>query len=118
MKPPIVLSSNATNFEKLYAAADALNIFFKEKPKNPFEIMNRLIEEAGEIATEVNVLENNGIKHLKSKPSKQKLASEIKDLLQVVFQLIRYYEIEAEVEQEIVHSLSIAISKNLIHMVE
>lgn len=118
MKPPITLKRTATDFEKLYVAADALNIFFAKKSGGPFEIMNRLMEELGEVATEVNVLEDNGIKREKAQPSKEKLASEIKDVMQVLFQMIRHYGVEQEVSTAIDHTVDIAVSKGLVEIVD
>ena len=48
----------------------------------PFQMVTRLLEECGEVASEVNHFESTGIKRLKyGEPSKDALASEIKQAL-------------------------------------
>ena len=74
---------------------------------NPYEIMTRLLEECGEVASEVNHFENSGTKTLRhGEPSKQKLAGEIKDVLNALMQLTIYYGVEADVKKEIDKSIS------------
>lgn len=72
----------------------------------PYEIMTRLLEECGEVASEVNHLENSGTKVLRhGQPSEEKLAGEIRDALNALMQLAIYYGVEAEVEQAVDDSI-------------
>lgn len=72
----------------------------------PFQIVTRILEECGEVASEVNHFEKSGIKSQKyGEPSKQKLADEIKQAINGLIQLVQYYGIEQEFEQSIGVSL-------------
>lgn len=74
---------------------------------HPFEIMARLLEECGEVASEVNHFENSGTKALRhGEPSKEKLAGEIKDALNALMQLTLYYGVEEELRQAIYKSIN------------
>ena len=65
----------------------------------PYQIMTRLLEECGEVAKEVNHFENSGTKALRhGEPTKEKLAGEVKDVLNALMQLVLYYGIEEELE--------------------
>lgn len=116
MKASVKLGPHASSMDKLYALADALNIRFSHKSTGPFEIMNRLTEEIGEIATQVNVMEDNGIKRFKASPSKEKLASEVRDAMQVLLQIVRYYGIERELLVAIDGDIEKGFSKGLIQI--
>ena len=116
MECQVKLNPNASDMEKLYALADALNLRFLQKASGPFEIMNRLMEETGEIATQINVMEDNGIKRFKASPSKEKIASEIRDVMQVLLQIVRHYRIERELAVAIDGDVKLAISKVLIQV--
>ena len=73
----------------------------------PYQIVSRILEECGEVASEVNHFERSGIKTQKhGEPSKQKLADEIKQAMSCLAQLIQYYGIEEEFE------ISVEISLN------
>jgi len=72
----------------------------------PYQIMTRLLEECGEVAKEVNHFENSGTKALRhGEPSKEKLAGEVKDVLNALMQLVLYYEIEEELEAAVRKSI-------------
>jgi NTP pyrophosphatase (non-canonical NTP hydrolase) len=72
----------------------------------PFQIMTRLFEEGGELARQVNLFEDKGIKRAKyGAPDPRHLALEVRGVLLAVFQLVEYYELEREVEE----SLDVAI---------
>lgn len=74
---------------------------------SPYEIMTRLLEECGEVAAEVNHFENSGTKRQRhGEPSKEKLAREVRDVLNAVMQLVIYYDIEEDVKQAIETSIS------------
>jgi NTP pyrophosphatase (non-canonical NTP hydrolase) len=91
--------------EKLYRLARGYN---KRYPKGvePFQIVARLLEECGEVASEVNLWEASGIKRLKrGEPRKEDLADEIKQALNALVQLAVYYKVEGELEVSIDRSL-------------
>lgn len=72
----------------------------------PYQIMTRLLEECGEVAKEVNHFENSGTKALRhGEPSKEKLAGEVKDVLNALMQLVLYYGIEKELEAAVSKSI-------------
>lgn len=69
--------------------------------------MTRLLEECGEVAAEVNHFENSGTKCLRNgEPSKEKIAGEVRDVLNAIMQLIIYYKMEDEMNQAIAASIS------------
>ena len=52
----------------------------------PFQIMTRLLEESGELAQQVNLFEDSGVKRQKyGEPDRAKLAQEVKGVLLAVF---------------------------------
>lgn len=68
----------------------------------PFQIITRLAEECGELAREVNIWEDSGIKRLKhGEPSKENLAAEIKNVLTCALQVAVYYGVEEELAASI-----------------
>ncbi len=68
----IRVSVNDDALGKIFAISDALNLFFQSKQVGPYEIVARLLEEAGELSTEVSRLEDNGIKRAKGIASRAK----------------------------------------------
>jgi NTP pyrophosphatase (non-canonical NTP hydrolase) len=69
------------------------------KGNEPFQIMTRILEEAGELAQQVNHFENSGIKHDKyGEPDRAKLAQEAKGVLVTLFQVVAYYDLEPELQ--------------------
>ncbi len=65
----------------------------------PYQIMTRLLEEAGELAQQVNHFENSGVKRAKhGEPDPAHMAKEVKDLIRCALQIALYYGIETEVE--------------------
>jgi len=65
----------------------------------PFQIMTRILEEGGELAQQVNHFENSGIKRDKyGEPDRAKLAQEVKGVLLTLFQIVSYYDLEAELQ--------------------
>ena len=72
----------------------------------PFQIVTRILEECGEVASEVNHFERSGIKAQKhGDPSREHMADEIKQAMNALVQLVQYYGIERELEQSIERSL-------------
>ena len=92
--------------DKALMMANGMNRRFPDG-NSPYEIMTRLLEECGEVAAEVNHFENSGTKRLRNgEPSKEKLAGEVREVLNAVMQLIIYYDIEEEVNQAIETSIN------------
>jgi len=91
--------------EKLYLLARGLNARFPGG-NEPYRMATRLAEECGEVAAEVNLWENSGIKRQKNgPPSKIKMAGELKNVLSCVMQLALHYQVEEELAQSIEASL-------------
>ncbi|MBO5403392.1 MAG: hypothetical protein J6A85_09505 [Clostridia bacterium] len=100
--------------EKLYLLAKGYTNRFP-KGNEPYQITTRLLEECGEVASEVNHFEKSGIKALKhGEPSKQHLADEIKQAVNALMQLAVYYSVEEELEKSIDISLEKMRSEGLI----
>lgn len=79
-------------FERLYRIVDGLNARFQGGDE-PFRIVTRLCEEAGELASAVNHFEGTGVKMSKhGSPNPQVLAKEIQDVLHAA--LARHYGVE------------------------
>ena len=69
---------------------------------DPFKISTRLLEEAGELAKEVNHHERTGVKIEKyGLPDKKAMAKEMHDVIRTVLSLTIYYNLEAELEESI-----------------
>ena len=91
--------------EKLYRLAKGYTNRFPNG-NTPYQIMTRVLEECGEVASEVNHFEKSGIKALKhGEPSKQHMADEIKQAINALVQLAMYYQVEKELEISIDRSL-------------
>jgi NTP pyrophosphatase (non-canonical NTP hydrolase) len=81
----------------------------------PFVITARILEECGEVASEVNLWEDMGIKRQKhGDPKKENLANEIRQAMVALAQLAVYYQVEEELEQSIQASLQRNRAQNLI----
>ncbi|PKM63110.1 MAG: hypothetical protein CVU97_01770 [Firmicutes bacterium HGW-Firmicutes-21] len=91
--------------DKLYLMAKGTNKRFP-KGNEPFQMATRLLEECGEVAKEIALWEDTGIKKLKhGEPKKDNLANEIRQSIQVLMQIAIYYNVEAELEARIEKSL-------------
>lgn len=91
--------------QRIYAINRELTERFGEDD-DPFQIMTRLAEEVGELAAQVNLFENRGVKRQKhGDPDKLKLAKEVQDVLRCTLQIATYYGIEADLEVSIDASL-------------
>jgi NTP pyrophosphatase (non-canonical NTP hydrolase) len=89
------------NLEKLYRIVDRLNNRFPNG-NDPFQIITRLCEEAGELAKEVNHFQGTGVKVQKhGAPNRAKLAKEVQDVLCAALNVARYYDIEDELRLSI-----------------
>lgn len=91
--------------EKLYQLAKGYTNRFPNG-NDPYQITARILEECGEVASEVNHFEKSGIKAQKhGEPSKQHMADEIKQAVNALIQLAVYYHVEKEFELSIERSL-------------
>ena len=100
--------------EKLYKMVQG---YWKRFPKGvePFQMVTRLLEECGEVASEVNLWEDSGIKRQRrGEPKKEDLAGEIKQALVALMNIAVYYEVESELESSINGSLELMKSEGLI----
>lgn len=91
--------------------------YWKRFPEGvePFQMATRLLEECGEVASQVNHFEGSGIKRLKhGEPSKTALAGEIKQAMAALAQLAAYYHVEAELDASIEESLKRMEAEGLI----
>src|SRR3972149_1681569 len=77
-------------FKKINAKLDAE----RGRPWDPFVIVTDLLEEAGEVAAVVKGLE--GFKPPEKPKTKEMLATELSDLLYIIFVLAEHYGIELE----------------------
>lgn len=86
------------NFEKLLLTIDGYNAKFP-RGNTPFQIITRLCEETGELASEVNHFENTGVKRQKhGEPDRVALAKEAHDVILTALSVVRYYGIEKELQ--------------------
>lgn len=91
--------------EKLYQLAKGYTNRYPNG-NNPYQIATRILEECGEVASEVNHFENSGIKAQKhGNPSKEHMADEIKQAINALVQLAMYYNVEEELEASIERSI-------------
>ena len=91
--------------EKLYQLAKDYTQRFPDG-NSPYQIVARILEECGEVASAVNHFEGSGIKALKhGMPSKQHLADEMKQAVNALVQLAMFYHVEDELEISMDNSL-------------
>jgi NTP pyrophosphatase (non-canonical NTP hydrolase) len=87
--------------ERLYRIVDGLNARFPGGDE-PFRIVTRLCEEAGELASVVNHFEGTGVKRTKhGSPDLSMLATEIQDVLRVALAVARHYGVEDHLRDSI-----------------
>lgn len=100
--------------ERFYKMVEASNKRFPEGVK-PFQMATRLLEECGEIASEINLWEDSGIKRQKhGDPKKEDIANEIRQAMVELAKIARYYHVETELEASIQHSLERSKAEGLI----
>jgi len=91
--------------DKLYKLAKG---YMKRFPKGvePYQMVARCLEECGEVASEVSLWEDSGIKRQKhGEPKKEDLAGEIKQAMAALVQIAVYYHVEDELAVSIQKSL-------------
>ena len=100
--------------DKIYLLARGYNRRFPQGV-NPFQMVTRLLEECGEVASEVNHWEGSGVKRQKhGEPSKAQLANEIRQALAALASIAAYYSVEEELQVSIDDSLSRMRAEGLI----
>lgn len=100
--------------DKLYQLAKGYTNRFPNG-NDPYQITARILEECGEVASEVNHFEGSGIKTQKhGEPSKRHIADEIKQAINALIQLAVYYRVEEELELSIDRSLEKMRSEGLL----
>ena len=100
--------------ERFYKMVEASNKRFPEGVK-PFLMATRLLEECGEIASEINLWEDSGIKRQKhGDPRKEDIANEIRQAMVELVKIARYYHVEDELEASIQTSLARSKAEGLI----
>lgn len=100
--------------ERLYKMVEASNKRFPNGVQ-PFQMATRLLEECGEIASEINLWEDSGIKRQKhGAPRKENIANEIRQAMVELAKIAVYYHVEEELEQSIQHSLAQSREEGLI----
>ncbi|MFT5196765.1 MAG: NTP pyrophosphatase (non-canonical NTP hydrolase) [Cellvibrionaceae bacterium] len=83
-------------FEKLELINIDLDRMFPAG-NNPFQIMTRLLEEAGELAEQVHIFEKSGVKAAKhGEPDPHKMAKEIQDVIGCALQVKQGIEMRFE----------------------
>ena len=100
--------------ERFYKMVEASNKRFPEGVK-PFQMATRLLEECGEIASEINLWEDSGIKRQKhGDPKKEDIANEIRQAMVELVKIAWYYHVEDELETSIQTSLERSKAEGLI----
>lgn len=100
--------------ERFYKMVEASNKRFPDGVQ-PFQMATRLLEECGEIASEINLWEDSGIKRQKhGDPRKENIANEIRQAMVELAKIAVYYHVEEELEQSIQHSLARSRAEGLI----
>lgn len=106
--------STSDYFDKLLLMVNGYN---KKYPNgnNPFQIITRLCEEAGELASEVNHFEDMGAKRLKhGLPDRKALAREVHDVIRTALSVACYYGAEQELRNSIEQSYRTKIDEGYI----
>ncbi len=100
--------------ERFYKMVEAANKRFPDGV-NPYQMATRLLEECGEIASEINLWEDSGVKRQKhGDPKKEDIANEIRQAMVGLAQIAVYYHVEDELEQSIAKSIERSRSEGLI----
>ena len=91
--------------ERFYQMVEASNKRFP-RGVEPYQMVARLLEECGEVAAEVNLWEDSGVKRQKhGEPKKESLAGELRQAMVELFKIAAYYHVEEELEASIEASL-------------
>lgn len=100
--------------ERFYKMAEASNKRFPNGVE-PYPMATRLLEECGEVAAEINLWEDSGLKRQKhGAPKKENIANEIRQAMVELVKIAKYYHVEQELEESIEESLKRSRSELLI----
>lgn len=100
--------------QRFYKMVEASNKRFPDGVE-PFQMATRLLEECGEVAAEINLWENSGVKQQKrGEPSKDALANELRQSIVELFKIAVYYSVENELEDSINRSIEQSKNEGLI----
>lgn len=100
--------------QRFYKMVEASNNRFPEGVE-PYQMATRLLEECGEIAAEINLWENSGVKRQKhGEPKKENIANEIRQAMVELVKIAQHYHVEEELEASIQASLARSKAEGLI----
>lgn len=100
--------------KRLFQMAEASSRRFP-KGVDPYQMATRLLEECGEIAAEINLWEDSGVKRQKhGDPKKENIANEIRQAMVGLAQIAAYYHVEQELDESIEKSLQRSRTEGLI----
>lgn len=100
--------------ERFYKMAEDSNKRFPNGVE-PYQMATRLLEECGEVAAEINLWEDSGLKRQKhGAPKKENIANEIRQAMVELVKIAKYYHVEQELEESIEESLKRSRSELLI----
>lgn len=100
--------------KRCYQMVDASNHRFPNGVE-PYQMATRLMEECGEVAAEINLREDSGVKRKKhGDPKKENIANEIRQAMVELVKIARYYHAEDELETSIEASLAQSRAEGLI----
>ena len=100
--------------ERFYKMVEASNKRFPNGVE-PYQMATRLLEECGEIASEINLWEDSDIKRKKhGDPKKENIANEIRQAMVELVKIAKYYHVEEELEDSIRTSLERSKAEGLI----
>ncbi len=99
---------------RFYQMAQASNRRFP-RGVEPYQMATRLLEECGEVAAEINLWEDSGLKRQKrGAPKKENIANEIRQAMTELAKIAQYYGVEAELEASIAASLARSRAEGLL----
>lgn len=100
--------------KRFYQMVEASNKRFP-KGVEPYQMATRLLEECGEIAAEINLWEDSGVKRQKhGDPKKEDIANEIRQAMVELVKIAVYYQVEEELEASIHTSIERSRMEGLI----
>lgn len=100
--------------QRFYKMVEASTNRFPEGVE-PYQMATRLLEECGEIAAEINLWENSGVKRQKhGDPKKENIAKEIRQAIVELVKIAQYYHVEEELDASIQASLARSKAEGLI----
>ncbi len=100
--------------KRFYQMVEASNKRFPEGVE-PYQMATRLLEECGEVASEINLWESSGLKRQKhGEPRKENIANEIRQAMVELVKIAVYYHVEDELEHSIETSINRSRDEGLI----